>query len=110
MEMKQESKPIPPLELQMQSVCFALFEAAAEGLVVIDNQGLIVFVNQCMIELLGYESHELIGARIEKFVPKRYEVAHHGRLPAGGDCVGEYFDRAGQRIYRGAEEGRRGDS
>lgn len=76
MEMKLDSSTTPNSEMQMQSVCFALFEAAAEGLVVIDGNGLIVLVNQRMCELLGYTTKELIGSTIEKFVPKRYEHAH----------------------------------
>ena len=54
----------------------ALFEAASEGVVVVDRRGGIVSVNGKMEELFGYSRAELIGQPVEMLMPERYRAAH----------------------------------
>jgi len=54
----------------------ALFEAASEGVVVVDSAGRIVSVNGKMEELFGYARAELIGQPVELLMPGRYRDAH----------------------------------
>ena len=62
----------------------ALFEAASEGVVVVDSGGRIVSVNGKMEELFGYPRSELIGHSIEMLMPDRYRDVHPRHR-------GEYF-------------------
>jgi PAS domain S-box-containing protein len=54
----------------------ALFEAASEGVVVVDSAGRIVSVNGKVEELFGYDRAELIGQPVEMLMPARYRDAH----------------------------------
>jgi PAS domain S-box-containing protein len=62
--------------LQLARVSQALFESAAEGLIVIDARGKMVLLNQRACEMLGYLEEELIGAQIEMLVPMKLAGAH----------------------------------
>jgi len=54
----------------------ALFEAASEGVVVVNSRGQIVSVNGKTEELFGYPRTELIGQPVEMLMPDRYREAH----------------------------------
>ena len=54
----------------------ALFEAASEGVVVVDRRGRIVSVNGKTEELFGYPRAELLGEPVEMLMPERYREAH----------------------------------
>jgi PAS domain S-box-containing protein len=54
----------------------ALFEAASEGVVVVDRGGQILSVNGKTEELFGYARSELIGQPVELLLPDRYRGAH----------------------------------
>jgi PAS domain S-box-containing protein len=54
----------------------SLFEAASEGVVVVDPHGRIVSVNGKAEELFGYARSELIGQPVEMLMPDRYRDAH----------------------------------
>ena len=56
----------------------ALFEAAPEGVVVVDSRGHIVSVNGKVEELFGYMRAELVGQPVELLIPSRYRNAHPG--------------------------------
>jgi PAS domain S-box-containing protein len=67
----------PPGSLTDHDEVFRLvFEAAPNGIVVIDAQGTIVLVNRQAEKMFGYERQEFIGLRIEDLVPKRLRQAH----------------------------------
>jgi len=61
-------KPNTPT-LKISDISRALFESAAEGLVVVDSEGIIQLVNPSLNETFGYEQNELIGEPIEILVP-----------------------------------------
>ena len=65
-----------PSEAELRLVSQALFEAAAEGLVVVDQEGQIILVNHRMSEMFGYGEDELVGSKIEKLVPSRFAGGH----------------------------------
>ena len=54
----------------------ALFEAASEGVVVVDRRGRIVSVNGKTEELFGYPRAELLGEPVEMLMPERFREAH----------------------------------
>ena len=56
----------------------ALFQYAAEGIVVANAIGEIVRINPSAEDLFGYERDELIGQRIEVLVPNRFSGKHAG--------------------------------
>lgn len=55
----------------------ALFDAAFDAVVVVDEQGDIVLANAACAELLGYSPAELFGRSVEVLVPQRFP-AHAG--------------------------------
>ncbi len=54
----------------------ALFESAAQGIVVIDQRGDIVSANPQLEQIFGYERAELVGQSIEMLLPERLRGAH----------------------------------
>ncbi len=77
--MALETESFDVKELQFQRVCKALFDSAAEGLVVMDDTGKIIRLNGRATDMLGYNEDELIGATIETLVPTRYAHSHASR-------------------------------
>jgi PAS domain S-box-containing protein len=53
-----------------------VFDAAPDGLALVDAEGRIVEVNQRLEELSGYRRHELVWHPIEILVPEELRVAH----------------------------------
>jgi len=54
----------------------ALFEAAPDGIIIVDGQGTILDANPCALEMFGYQRGELAGRPIETLVPARLRDAH----------------------------------
>src|SRR5262249_50467067 len=54
----------------------ALFESAAEGIVVVSMTGHIVRVNRRGAQMFGYAPEELVGLEIERLLPERFRLAH----------------------------------
>ncbi|MGC8627793.1 MAG: sensor domain-containing diguanylate cyclase [Acidimicrobiales bacterium] len=81
-----------------------LFEAAPEGMVLVNGSGCIVLVNSETERLFGYEREELLGQPVEVLVPARFRERHarqrsahflgpHPRLSAAGlELVGLHKD------------------
>jgi len=68
---------MPQRELSNQS--FAdLFDAAPDGIVVVNDQGIIELANKRTEEMFGWPRAELIGQPIEKLVPERLRGVHVG--------------------------------
>lgn len=63
-------------EDQHHRICGLLFNAAAEGLVVVDVQGNICLKNPRLSELFGYDGDELLGQPIEVLIPEDLRKAH----------------------------------
>ena len=54
----------------------ALFEAAAQAILVVDQTGRIVMANPATEKMLGYAQSELIGQSIELLVPEKFREGH----------------------------------
>lgn len=64
-------------KIRIEEICKALFESAAEGLVVVDNTGKIIITNPRLQELFGYSEAEMVGQSIEFLIPKRFKDGHY---------------------------------
>jgi PAS domain S-box-containing protein len=53
-----------------------LFEAAPDGVVVVDAEGRIVQVNPCAEAMFGYGAGQMQGLPIEALLPERYRAVH----------------------------------
>jgi PAS domain S-box-containing protein len=54
----------------------ALFEAAPDGIILVDGRGEILDVNPCALGMFGYEREALVGRAIETLVPSRLRRTH----------------------------------
>ncbi len=71
------SKSGPTASLNDHDEVFRLvFEAAPNGIVVVNDQGSVVLVNPQAERMFGYSREEFIGLRIEDLVPQRFRSAH----------------------------------
>jgi PAS domain S-box-containing protein len=61
---------------ESESTAHALFQAAAQGIFLVDNAGNIVMANPAAADILGYAEKELIGQSIEVLVPDTVRKAH----------------------------------
>lgn len=62
--------------INTNSIYQALFESAAEGLVVTDKRGVIIAVNTALLEMFGYDREEIIGQRVDMLVPAPLRSSH----------------------------------
>lgn len=53
-----------------------LFEAAPDGILLVDDHGEIILANAQVEQLFGYTSSQLIGRRIEVLLPGRFRSMH----------------------------------
>ncbi len=60
-----------------EQVFNTLFEAASEGVIVVDSQQIVVTANKAALDMFGYEKEELLGAHLNVLIPARYKVNHH---------------------------------
>lgn len=58
------------------STAHALFEAATQGIFLVDRQGRIVMANPATASLFGYPPNELIGESIELLIPGHLRGGH----------------------------------
>lgn len=56
----------------------AVFEAAPDGIVVVNDRGILIEVNPRALAMLGYTREELLGAPIESIVPRDVRTRHVG--------------------------------
>jgi PAS domain S-box-containing protein len=54
----------------------SLFEAAPDGILLVDQDGTILRLNQQVEKLFGYERGELLGKPIESLLPERFRRIH----------------------------------
>ncbi|MCM2316573.1 MAG: diguanylate cyclase [Thermoanaerobaculia bacterium] len=69
---------MPPLRESTDPVFQAMFQSAADVIVVVDEHGTIVMANDACERLLGHAPESLVGKRVEVLVPSRF--ARHARL------------------------------
>lgn len=57
----------------------AIFEAASDVIVVLDESGLVRFANPALLQVFGYTPAEMVGATIERLQPEALRAVHaHG--------------------------------
>jgi len=54
-----------------------LFQAASEGIIVVDSRQIVVAANLAAEEMFGYEQGELLSQHLDRLVPKDYHHVHH---------------------------------
>ena len=54
-----------------------LFEAASEGVIVVNKQQVIVTANLAALEMFGYQKQELLGKDLNILIPMKYKADHH---------------------------------
>lgn len=59
-----------------ENVFNILFEAASEGIIVVDASQLIVSSNIAADTMFGYEKGELVGKPLNVLIPRKYKAAH----------------------------------
>jgi PAS domain S-box-containing protein len=80
--MKEPFHEMQTIPLAYEGICHALFDSAAEGLVLVNASGTIQLANRRMTELFGYTNEELIGQKIELLVPSEYSHSHGSKREA----------------------------
>ncbi|HTZ98591.1 MAG TPA: CHASE3 domain-containing protein [Terriglobales bacterium] len=63
---------------ESESTSRALFQSAAQGIVIVDRGGRVVMANPAMEKMLGYAEGELVGKPIEVLVPEPARERHAG--------------------------------
>ena len=53
-----------------------LFEAASEGIIVVNSSQIIVAANSAAEKMFGYEHEELINSHLDKLIPSKYHHRH----------------------------------
>ena len=56
----------------------AVFEAAPDGIIIVDDRGVIVEVNPRAQTMFGYSSEALVGQAVEILVPEAHRGSHTG--------------------------------
>jgi PAS domain S-box-containing protein len=56
----------------------AVFDAAPDGIVVVNDRGILIEVNPRALAMLGYTHDELLGAPVESIVPRHVRARHVG--------------------------------
>jgi len=55
----------------------AIFDAAVDGIIIIDNRGLIEEVNNASCKLFGYDENEVIGNNVSMLMPASDAISHN---------------------------------
>ena len=68
-----------------EALLAAVFEAAVDGIIVIDDRGAIRSVNPAGVRMFGYEAEEIIGKNVNVLMPEPYRSEHDDYLDAYRD-------------------------
>jgi PAS domain S-box-containing protein len=68
-------RPLSDIGLSDELV-WGLFDAAPDGIVMIDESGRIVLVNRQVEDLFGYDRSELLGRTVEELLPEGLRQVH----------------------------------
>ncbi|TQI69296.1 hypothetical protein JM79_0171 [Gramella sp. Hel_I_59] len=60
-----------------KNVLNLLFQAASEGIIVVDSSQIVVAANLAAEEMFGYQKGELLNQHLDRLVPKDYHHVHH---------------------------------
>ncbi len=61
---------------QHQEIFHTLFEAASEGVIVVNSEQKIVTANKTALQMFGYEKEELLGEHLNILIPINYKADH----------------------------------
>ncbi|MGB4813350.1 MAG: PAS domain S-box protein [Methylophilaceae bacterium] len=67
----------PQKNLFSQINAQALFEAATDAMLLVDNHGRVVQANLAALTLLGYSAEGIVGLEVEALMPENYRQQHH---------------------------------
>lgn len=67
-------------KLHIESLQNALFEAAVDGIITINQRGIISSFNKAAEQLFGYKKEEVIGKNVKMLMPLPYKAAHDSYL------------------------------
>ena len=54
-----------------------LFQAASEGIIVVNSKQIVVAANKAAQEMFGYKDGELVDQHLDVLIPKEYHRSHH---------------------------------
>ena len=63
--------------LENRDVFNVLFQAASEGIIVVDSKQIVVAANVAAEAMFGYQKGELINQHLDVLIPKEYHHSHH---------------------------------
>lgn len=64
------------MKINPQEFYRQLFDAAGEGIILVDERAVIKMVNKRMSELFGYQDGELVGKTLDILIPSRFKNSH----------------------------------
>lgn len=63
--------------LNNKGIFNVLFQAASEGIIVVNSKQIVVAVNAAAEAMFGYEKDELLNEHLDLLIPKKYHHNHH---------------------------------
>lgn len=63
--------------LNNKGIFNVLFQAASEGIIVVNSKQTVVAVNAAAEAMFGYEKDELLNVHLDLLIPKKYHHNHH---------------------------------
>lgn len=66
--------------LDNKNVFNLLFQAASEGIIVVNSKQIVVAANKAAQEMFGYEEGEIINQHLDLLIPKEYHHKHHNHF------------------------------
>ncbi|CAL66393.1 PAS domain-containing sensor histidine kinase [Christiangramia forsetii] len=57
-----------------------LFEAASEGIIVVNSKQIVVVANTAAEEMFGYKKGQIINQHLDILIPKKYHHRHHNHF------------------------------
>lgn len=63
----------------------AVFEAAVDGIIVIDDHGTVRSINSSGVRMFGWEADEIVGRNVKELMPEPYRAEHDDYLKAYRD-------------------------
>lgn len=66
--------------LNNRDIFNVLFQAASEGIIVVNANQIVVAVNEAAEKMFGYERDELLNQHLDILIPKKYHHNHHNHF------------------------------
>ena len=62
----------------------AIVDSAMDAVITVDHEQRIVLLNRAAEQVFGVRREEMLGAPLDRLIPVRYRIAHHGHVEAFG--------------------------